>query len=146
MKASPINRKSERGIALVETAIVMLVFLTVMFGVLEISRLLWTVNVLTDATRRGARYAVVNSADSDAVKNLVVYGSTGGGTNPVVNGLTTTDVDVAYSANFGLGSGRVTVRITNYPFQFVVPLVGTSFDLPEFKTTLTGESAGVPPP
>src|SRR5713101_8540947 len=130
---SPI-KSSERGSALLEFAIGATVFLTVMFAVLEFGRALWVHNALTDAARRGARYAVIHAAtDADSVKNVVVYGdpNPANGTQPVVNNLTTANVVVTYS-NFGLESGTVSVSITNYQFQFVVPLIGTTIQMPAY--------------
>lgn len=139
-------RNDQRGATLVEFAIAATVFLTVMFAVLEFGRALWVHNALTDAARRGARYAVMHSAaDADSVKNVVVYGAPAGGSNPVVNNLTTSNVTVTYS-NFGLEGGTASVSITNYQFQFVLPLVSTTIQMPNYTTTLTGESAGLVPP
>ena len=141
-------RSRERGSTLLEFAIGATVFLTVMFAVLEFGRALWVHNALTDATRRGARYAVLHAAtDAPSVKNVVVYGdpNPANGTQPVVDNLTTANVIVTYS-NFGLDGGTVSVSITNYQFQFVVPLIGTTIQMPAYTTTLTGESAGLTPP
>ena len=140
-------RHDQRGATLVEFAICATVFLTVLFAVLEFGRALWVHNALTDAARRGARYAVSHSAaDSAAVKNVVVYGDPAGGTKPVVDNLSTNNnVTVTYSPQFGLEAGTVSVSITNYQFQFVVPLVGTTIQMPNYTTTLTGESAGLIP-
>jgi Flp pilus assembly protein TadG len=135
----------QRGATLVEFAIAATVFVTVMFAVLEFGRALWVHNALTDAARRGARYAVLHTAnDAGAVKNVVVYGDPAGGSQPLVNNLSTDNVSVSYS-NFGLDGGTATVSITNYQFQFVVPLVGTTIQMPGYRTTLTGESAGLLP-
>jgi len=117
-----------------------------MFAVLEFGRALWTHNALTDAARRGARYAVLHRADQiDDVKNVVVYGDPAGGTNPVVENLSTTNVQVNYT-NFKLDGGTVQVTITDYRFHFVIPIVGTQIQMPNYTTTLTGESAGLLPP
>src|SRR3989454_9273588 len=116
-------KSSERGSTLLEFAIGATVFLSVMFAVLEFGRALWVHNALTDAARRGARYAVIHAAtDVTSVKNVVVYGepNPASGTQPVVNDLTTGNVLVTYS-DFGLENGTVSVSITNYQFQFVVP-------------------------
>ena len=147
IRISSIN-SSERGSTLLEFAIGATVFLSVMFAVLEFGRALWVHNALTDAARRGARYAVIHAAtDADSVKNVVVYGdpNPANGTQPVVNNLTTANVVVTYS-NFGLETGTVSVSITNYQFQFVVPLIGTTIQMPAYTTTLTGESVGLVPP
>jgi len=138
-------RENERGSTLVEFAIGVTVFLTAMFAVLEFGRALWVHNALTDAARRGARYATMHSpTDINGVKNVVVYGDPTGSGQPMVNNLTTANVNVSYN-NFGLNDGTVSVSITNYQFQFVVPIIGTTITMPSYTTTLTAESAGYIP-
>ena len=147
------HKKNQRGSTLVEFAIGATVFFTAMFAVIEFGRALWTHNALSDAARRGARYAVNHKApdatnpqgDIAAVKNVVVYGDPAGGTKPLVDNLTTTNVQVQYSS-FGLNAGTVSVSITNYKFQFIIPIVGTTISMPNYTTTLPGENAGLVPP
>jgi Flp pilus assembly protein TadG len=139
------NKDNERGATLVEFSIGVTVFALAMFAVLEFSRLLWVHNALTDAARRGARYAVMHSDDDTAaVKNVVVYGNAAGTGNPMLENLTTDDVDVDYN-NFGMNDGTVTVSIDDYQYQFVFPLLPDSVTMPNYSTTLTGESAGFIP-
>ena len=139
------NKDNERGATLVEFSIGVTVFAVAMFAVLEFSRLLWVHNALTDAARRGARYAVMHAeADSGAVKNIVVFGNAAGTGNPMLANLSTEDVDVDYN-DFGLNDGTVTVSIDEYEFQFVLPLLPTTVTMPNYSTTLTGESAGFIP-
>jgi Flp pilus assembly protein TadG len=130
-----------------ELAVGGLIFFTTAFALIECSRLLWTHNALTDAVRRGARYAVLNSQNSAAAKNVVVYGvhSPSDAHRPVVNGLTQANVNVVYN-DFGLKQGTVTVSITNYAFHFTIPWIGGSLTMSDYSTTLTGESAGYTPP
>lgn len=140
-----IKKDNERGSTLVEFAIGVTVFATAMFGVIEFGRALWTHNALTDAARRGARYAVLHTPnDVNQVRNVVVYGNPAGSGNPMLQNLSTANVNVSYSG-FGLNDGTVTVSITSYQFQFVIPIVGTSITMPSYSTTLTGESAGLIP-
>src|SRR5687767_14190204 len=138
-------RDNERGSTLVEFAIGVTVFVTAMFAVLEFGRALWVHNALTDAARRGARYATLNSMANEAqVRNVVVYGNPEGSGQPMLNNLSTTNVDVAYSG-FALNDGTVSVSITDSQFQFVIPIVGTTITILNYKTTLTAESAGLIP-
>ena len=140
------KRKNERGTTLVEFAIGATVFLIAMFAVIEFGRLLWTHNALADAARRGARYAVNHKAsDVAAVKNVVVYGNPAGGATPLVNNLTTANVQVDYPS-FGVGAGTASVRIEGYQFNFIIPVIGAKISMPNYATTLTGESAGLEPP
>lgn len=139
------NRDNERGATLVEFSIGVTVFVMAMFGVLEFGRALWVHNALSDAARRGARYATMHAqADAEQVKNVVVYGDPAGGGQPMLNNLTTANVNVDYS-NFGLNDGTVSVSITSYQFQFVLPIVGTTITMPSYSTTLPAESAGLTP-
>ena len=158
--ARATNKKSrERGATLVEFSIGASVFLLAMFAVIEFGRALWVHNALADAARRAARYAVnqptTNPAGTpfngtntglsyQAIKNVGVYGNPGGTGAPMVNNLTPANLNVTYS-DFGVGRGSVSVTITNYTHTFGVPIIGTSIQMPDYKTTLTGESAGAIP-
>jgi Flp pilus assembly protein TadG len=153
------SKLDQRGATLVEFAIGATVLLTAIFAVLEFGRALWTHNALSDAARRGARYAIHQPASTPpgvpisdtnvgpslkAIKNVAVYGDPLGGTTPMVNDLTPDNIDVTYNG-FGLGEGTVGVTIKNYQFKFVVPIVGTTITMPDYNTTLTAENAGVMP-
>ena len=138
-------RDNERGSTLVEFAIGITVFMTAMFAVMEFGRALWVHNALTDAARRGARYATLHTqADAGSVKNVVVYGNPEGSGQPMLNNLSTGIVNVDYD-NFGLNDGTVSVSIDEYQFQFVIPIFGATITMPSYKTTLTAESAGLFP-
>ena len=135
-------KSDECGATLVEFSIAAVVFLTAMFAVIEFGRALWAHNALSDAARRGARYAVLHSADDiDKVKNVVVYGDEDGGDTPMLPNLSTEDVTVEYN-NFQLNKGTASVSVTGYEFQFIIPIVGTSITMPDYTTTMTGESVG----
>jgi Flp pilus assembly protein TadG len=72
-----LRRKSNtkrRGLSLVETAIVSSVFFMFIFGILEYGRYVMVRNVLENAAREGARYAVVHTYDKNTtdVRNVVM--------------------------------------------------------------------------
>jgi Flp pilus assembly protein TadG len=137
---------NERGATLVEFAIGATVFVMTLFAVLEFGRALWVHNALTDAARRGARYAVLHSVNSDTtVANVVVYGDPSGGTKPIVPDLTTGNVEVTYTSDFVVNQGTATVKITNYEFKFLLPFLPSKVTMPSYSTTLTAESAGFIP-
>ncbi|MDQ3474400.1 MAG: pilus assembly protein [Acidobacteriota bacterium] len=153
------KKSREGGATLVEFSIGASVFLLAMFAVIEFGRALWVHNALADAARRSARYAVNRSASAPpgvpttglnvgpsvtAIRNVGVYGNPGGTGAPMVNDLTPDNIDVQYN-NFGVGQGSVAVKIMNYQHQFIVPIVGTTISMPDYQTTLTGESAGTVP-
>jgi Flp pilus assembly protein TadG len=152
------SQDPERGQTLVEFALVVMIFLVVLFGILEFSRALWTYNTIVQATRAGARFAVVEipSVTNNAVKNYVVYHNSAGTGAPVVPGLSTSSVTVTYTRidpNTGnpveattlqdkYNSAYVQVGITGYTFNFIVPILGSGITLPAFTTTLQLEGLG----
>lgn len=56
--------KRARGQALVEFAMVAPLFFMLLFGIVEVGRFIFYYEVLNNATREGARYAIVNGANS----------------------------------------------------------------------------------
>ncbi|HKG61684.1 MAG TPA: TadE/TadG family type IV pilus assembly protein [Pyrinomonadaceae bacterium] len=161
------NRRGERGTTIAEFAVISAVFFMIIFGIIEFGRLLYTHNALTDAARRGARYAVLHhetTADEACVKNIVVYGETHVDpktclpTGPaLLNGLTTDNVRVTYegadddnnpvtpATDFGMNLGTASVSIENYTFNLSIPLMHRTLTMPHYVTTLTAESAGEKP-
>src|SRR6266508_1562796 len=104
------TKRGERGASLLEFAIAATVFLTVLFAIVEFGRALWVHNALSDAARRGARYAVLHKAtDIEDVKKVVVYGDLTE-TTPLLDNLTTGNVDVVYNG-FNLDGGTVSVSV-----------------------------------
>lgn len=154
------KRTRERGGSLIEFTVVALVFFMMLVGIVAAGNLYYTHNALVEATRRGARYAVLNSNGSTAaVQNVVIYGTPAPPTGaiPLVYNLQPANVTVCYSGGtcnpattanpaFNVAQGSVTVTITGYTFPFVLPTSTTSVTMPPYRTTLTGECAGFLPP
>jgi Flp pilus assembly protein TadG len=159
-KTFPNTWDNERGGTLIEFTVVAVVFFLMLVGIVAAGNLYYTHNALVEATRRGARFAVMNPTGSTAdVQNMVVYGTTtpSGGQTSLIYNLQTTNVTVCYSGNgcspatainpaFNVAQGTVTVTITGYTFPFVLPTTTTSITMPPYRTTLSGESAGFIPP
>jgi Flp pilus assembly protein TadG len=59
-----VTRRRGRGQALVESAITVLLFAVLMFGILDFGRGFWTWQALTAAAREGTRWAIVHGNDS----------------------------------------------------------------------------------
>jgi Flp pilus assembly pilin Flp len=60
--------REERGNAIVEFALVAsLVFIPMVFGIIEFGRVIWSRNMVTAAAREGVRYAIVHGAQSGAI-------------------------------------------------------------------------------
>ena len=55
-----LKRTARRGVTIVESALVLSIFLMLLFGVFEYCRYIMVMHVTTNAARDGARYAAVN--------------------------------------------------------------------------------------
>ena len=156
-----------------EFAVVAAVFFMMIFAIIEFGRLLYTHNALTDAARRGARYAVLHTPEvatdgaphtAKCVSNVVIYGETHitafpacNPTGPaLINGILAATIQVQYdgadlddnpaSPNpYGTNLGTATVTITNYQFNLSIPFARKTLNMPTYRTTLTAESAGNEP-
>ena len=70
----PINRdkKSRRnGAALVEMALVLPIFVTVVLGIVEFGRGMMVAQMLTNAAREGARKAIIDGSSNSQVETLI---------------------------------------------------------------------------
>jgi Flp pilus assembly protein TadG len=63
--------KRRRGTAVVEFALVAPLFILLVFGILEYGRMVMVQQILTNATREGARAAVLDGATGDSVTTKV---------------------------------------------------------------------------
>ena len=108
----PLQR---RGTSAVELALVAPVFVTLILGQIEMSRLGMVAQLLTTAAREGCRVAVVPGATESAVQNRVDAVLTGSGI-PV--GTVTPTCPSPYTWNTAPGGTAITVSLS-VPFSKV---------------------------
>ena len=90
--------RNERGVQLVELAIVLPIFMILFAATAEFGRYFYEYTTLAKAARVGARYLVtakVDCAQAGVARNLIVYGNTGGTGSPILPDLKTTDVSIS---------------------------------------------------
>lgn len=126
-------RDHERGLAIVEFAIVVPLCLMLIIATAEFGRAFLQYNTLTKAVRDGARHlagrALVGTTGTVNISgglqaetaNLVVYGNTTGVGAPLLTGLTAGNVTVADA-----GGGNVSVSAT-YPYAPIFAFVPRFF-------------------
>ena len=153
------SRKCQRGAAAVEFALVAIVFFMLLIGIVEMGRVLFTWNAAAEATRYGARIAVVCGCDAKpAILSRM---------QRIMPGLTADQVSVCYADNFGgavdsegdclsscsvATNQQVSVSIRRNTLE-VTPMIPRwvgQLSVPPFTTTLPRESmnsiAGHPNP
>ncbi|SFI27492.1 TadE/TadG family type IV pilus assembly protein [Nitrosomonas sp. Nm34] len=135
-KLISINRFNQRGAAAVQFALIASVLFTAMIGAMEMSRVLFYWNTATEATRLGARLAVVCDQNAAAIKTKM---------QSMLGVLNTSNITVKYVDQDGNSCSRetcrfVTVSITGLTVSTVIPLVPLNITMPPFTTTLPRES------
>jgi hypothetical protein len=130
----------------VEFALIGALFFIVLFAVIEFGRLLFTWNTLEEATRRGARVAVVCPVGHPAAANAAVFGNGVSDQSPVLPGLSTTNVEVSYVwEDDAMLPEYVRVSIVNYRLPLLIPFLNLTLEAPAFTTSLPAESLGAVP-
>lgn len=76
-KVCRFRRQYRRGAAAVEFAVVAPVFFLMIFGMIELGRMIMVQQILTNASREGARLAVLDGTASSDVKTAVAKYLTG---------------------------------------------------------------------
>ncbi len=131
--------RRQRGAAAVEFALVCAVFLTLLLGVVEFARVLFYWNTAGEATRLGARIAVVCDVNASTIKSRMTS---------MLPMLKSANVQVSYGPS-GCDSDAatarstcdlVTITVTNVSVKTVIPFVPLTLTMPPFTTTLPRES------
>ena len=120
-------RSDERGLQLVEVALVIPVMLLLFGAVAEFGRYFYEYSRAAKAARVGARYLASKSVTSGKdykgdAKNLVVFGNIGGSGSPVLEGLSPNNVDIQYIGGPSGVPELVQVNIVNYPHKSIFDL------------------------
>lgn len=139
--------RQQRGATIIEFALVLMVFLTFFFGILDFARMLWTWNAANEATRWGARVAVVCPQDTAKVLDRM---------QQFLPQLTAANVVVDwYNAAGNLDNtctpatcGAVNIRIRDLNYQWITPVgfsLPNAIAMPSFSTYLPREAMGTDP-
>jgi Flp pilus assembly protein TadG len=135
------QHRYQRGTALVEFALVTSAgFIVVLFAVFELGRLLFILNTANEATRLGARLAVVCDAHATLITQRM---------SQLLPQLNASTVNLQYdppSCAADSATARATCRsvtVSVKPGTMVstyIPLLNFSVEIPPFTTTLTREA------
>lgn len=133
------SQENRRGAALVEMAVCLPVFLTIMLGIIELGRAIMVGQLVTNAAREGARLAIVdgstNSQVTDAVKNFLT-GAAGVSAGDVTVTITVSSASAGNQVSAAAPRDLITVNVS-------VPFAKVSYLPPKYMgdKSLTGTSA-----
>jgi Flp pilus assembly pilin Flp len=131
---------TQRGAAAIEFAIVSAVFFMLLLGAIEMGRLLWTWNAAAEATRLGARMAVVCDINEPNIITRM---------QQRLGYLQSSNVTLTYlpAGCTDANCRSVRVSLSDYSHHPIIPFIALSIPIPTFQTTLPREfmqSAGNP--
>jgi Flp pilus assembly protein TadG len=128
-------KRQMAGATTIEFALGLLVFLMLVLGIVDFARMLFTWSAANEATRAGARYAVV--CDDTAQQALVLARM-----QALLPQITTVSVAWTPAGCTASTCEGVTVGITGLNYQWISPIVGAASPLipmPSFSTFLPRE-------
>ena len=117
-----MRRRGARGQSLVESVLVLAVFLGLMLGMVDLGELLFERQTLAERLHEGARWGAMHPYDPQAIRNVVLYGTPAPG-----SGLTATfglKADAVQVANPGCPGTecRISVAIAGRGVRSVEPV------------------------
>ena len=129
-------RRQQAGAMIIEFALIAIVFFGLLVGIMELGRWLFTLNAAMEATRWGARLAVVCGSTPTKIQTHIQLMIRSGGT-----------LNVTYPAPGCATDCLVTVTLTGATFKPFVPFLPAStgdagWPMPTFSTTLSSEALG----
>jgi len=124
--------RTSKGAALVEMALVYLVFACLLIGAFDFGQFLFVHQAMVERARYAARWGAINDpTDSTSITNMVLYyqsSSPPTGTASYFN-LTTSNVTVTNPGS-GTDNYRLNLQISGYSYTVLSPYIAGSFTGP----------------
>ena len=141
LRAIRQRAQTQVGVAAVEFALVSTILFMLLFGVIELGRMLWTWNAAVEATRLGARLAAVCSIDRSANAPIKTRMRT------MLPALTNANIVIDYMDPADAVSGTCTnddckavrVKLIQFSHNAIIPFAPLSVNMPPFATIVRKE-------
>lgn len=141
--ASSRRRGRQRGSTLLESALVLIVFITVLLGMMDMGQVLFQRASVVERVRNAVREGVI-TYDPTAIRNMVLYGTAtpADGAVPAFN-LSADMVEVT-RLDANTSADRVEVRVSNYPIDFYTPFIAGRVTGPPIALVAPMETGNLP--
>lgn len=147
------SRFHQKGLTTVEFSLVGTVLFVVLFGLIEFGRLMFTWNVLDEATRRAARLATVCPLENELTGGSAFARKEGAFSGDLLPAFTSENIWIEYLQQDGSAATLtedtfyVRASVVGYTHQLLIPFFNLNLTPKgnEFETTLPAESLGVHP-
>lgn len=137
-----MKRRTERGAALVEFALIVPLMLLIVLITADLARALYRYNGVVKSVRNATRFLTTEAPDdpaaADMARNLVVYGKVSAGGDPIDPELTADKIDIPPTSFTGSAPDpvirTVTVTVSGYTLTpMLTSFFGTSFSIMQFS-------------
>ena len=129
-----MRKLNERGAVAAEFALLLPVLLTILFGTIEFGMIMYSRELITNASREGARAGIIQVSPkptSGQITTIATTYLTGTGINPA-------DVTITVTGAGGASPATLTVA-TTYRYPWLIPYIPTLLGLPR-PLPLTGQT------
>jgi Flp pilus assembly protein TadG len=129
-----IGMRDERGAVAAEFALLLPVLLTILFGTIEFGMIMYSRELITNASREGARAGIVQTFPKPTggdITSIATNYLTGTGINPA-------DVTITVTGAGGANPAILTVAMT-YNYPWLIPYIPSLLGLPS-PLPLTGQT------
>jgi Flp pilus assembly protein TadG len=141
LRAIRRREQTQRGVAAVEFALVSTILFMLLFGVIELGRILWTWNAAVESTRLGARLAAV--CDIDRSTNAPIKTRM----REMLPGLTNSNIVIEYmnpadtvdTSCTNDNCKAVRVQLSQFSHSAIIPFAPLTVSMPPFATVVRKE-------
>jgi Flp pilus assembly protein TadG len=135
---STARLRASKGSVIVETALVFLVFASMLLGAFDFGQFLFIHQSLVERARYAARWGAINDpTDGTSITNMVLYNQSTAPTGQPATYFNLTSSNVAV-ANPGSGTDnyRLTLVVSGYTYTVLSPYIAGSYTGPPITVTV----------
>ena len=120
-----MRKLNERGVAAAEFALLLPVFLLILFGIIEFGMIMYGREVVTNAAREGARAGIVQGPPKRTSGDITTIA------NSYLTGTGVNQADVTFTpAGVGLASPNTLTVTAVYKYNFLIPYIPNVLGVP----------------
>jgi Flp pilus assembly protein TadG len=129
-----MRRLNERGAVAAEFALLLPVFMIILFGTIEFGMIMYSRELITNASREGARAGIIQVSPKPTAGTITTIATT----YLTGTGINLADVTIAVTGAGGANPATLTVAAT-YQYRWLIPYIPTVLGLPR-PLPLTGQT------
>ena len=120
-----MQKLNERGVVAAEFALLLPVFLLILFGIIEFGMMMYGREIVTNAAREGARAGIVQGPPKRTSSEITTIA------NNYLTGTGITQADVTFTpAGVGLSTPNMLTVTAQYSYNFLIPYIPAVVGIP----------------